>query len=94
MKALIKLLLFYTVHTLDYRALDEALIFESCKTRKCINVSIVNDAVNETEESFTFHLSRTIDLHPHITLDPVDGEILIVDDNTGETEPSECFLSN
>ena len=83
------MLLFYTVHTLDYRALDEALIFDACKTRKCVNVTVTDDVVDETEESFTFHLSRTVDLHPHITLDPVDGEILIVDDDTGETESSE-----
>ena len=51
----------------------------------------MNDTINEKRESFTFHLSRTVDLHPHITLNPVDGEILIVDDDTGETEPSECF---
>ena len=70
------------------------LIFDVCKTRKCVNVTVTDDEVDETEESFTFHLSRTGDLHPHITLDPVDGEILIVDDDTGETESSEYFLSN
>ena len=70
------------------------LVFDVCETRKCVNVTVTDDEVDETGESFTFHLSRTVDLHPHITLDPADGEILIVDDDAGETESSECFLSN
>ena len=58
-----------------------------------MNVTVTDDDVEEAGEWFTFHLSRTVDLHPNITLDPVDGVILIVDDDTGETESSECFQS-
>ena len=68
-----------TVETMDYGALDVILMFDECEKRRCVNVSITQDLVDEPDEFFTFHLNRTTDLSPRIELDPVDGTIEIVD---------------
>ena len=70
-----------TVQTMDYGALAEVLMFDSCETRKCVNVAITDDFVDEVDEFFTFHLLRTPNLDSRIDLDPVDGRIEIVDDD-------------
>ena len=57
------------------------LMFEHCEIRRCVNVTIMDDFIDEQDESFFYKLRRTPDLHPRITLDPVDGEIVIVDDD-------------
>ena len=66
---------------MDYGALDVILIFDECERRRCVNVSITQDLVDEPDEFFTFHLNRITDLSPRIELDPVDGTIEIVDDD-------------
>ena len=43
---------FTSVQTMDYGPLDVVLIFEACETRKCVNVSILDDFVEEPEEFF------------------------------------------
>ena len=58
---------------MDYEALDVDLTFEKCMRRNCVNVTIMDNQMNETNGTFTFHLNRTTDLSPHIILDPVDG---------------------
>ena len=63
---------------MDYGPLDVVLIFEACETRKCVNVSILDDFVEEPEEFFTYHLMRTPDLNPRIQLEPATGKIVIV----------------
>ena len=70
-----------TVETIDYGALDEILMFDECERRRCVNISITQDLVDEPDEFFTFHLNRTTDLSPRIELDPVNGIIEIVDDD-------------
>ena len=60
------------------------LMFEECMRRKCVNVTIVDNQINEPNETFTFHLNRTTDLSPRIILDPVDGESYLIDDDDGE----------
>ena len=67
---------------MDYRALNAILMFDECERRRCMNVSITLDLVDESDEFFTFHLNRTTDLSPRIDLDPVDGIIEIVDDDS------------
>ena len=57
------------------------LMFDECEKRRCVNVSITQDLVDEPDEFFTFHLDRATDLSPRIELNPVDGRIEIVDDN-------------
>ena len=66
---------------MDYEALDVILMFDECEKRRCVNVTIVQDLVDEPEEFFIFYLNRTTDLSPRINLDPVDGSVEIVDDD-------------
>ena len=69
---------------MDYVALDVNLMFEKCMRRKCVNVTIVEDQMKESNETFTFHLNRTTELSPRIILHPVNGESYIIDDDDGE----------
>ena len=55
------------------------LMFRSCETRVCTNVTIVDDNVAELTERFSVKLSRTDGLNPRITLDPVVAEVEIID---------------
>ena len=73
---------FFADGTMDYGALNVILMFDECEKRRCANVSITQDLVDEPDEFFTFHLNRTTDLSPRIDLDPVDGIIEIVDDDS------------
>ena len=70
-----------TVNGMHYITLDVMLEFDACESRKCLNVSIVDDSVDERNEYFTFHLRRTVSLHNRISLTPVDGRILILDND-------------
>ena len=67
---------------MDYGALDVILMFNECEKRRCVNATIIQDLVDEPDEFFTFYLNRTTDLSPRINLDPVDGRIEIVDDDS------------
>ena len=77
----IQSLLFILVAPHDYIEFNVTLMFEPCEIRRCVNVTIMDDFIDEPDESFFYKLRRTPDLHPRITLDPVDGEIVIVDDD-------------
>ena len=67
---------------MDYVPLDETLTFAECETRRCVDVIIVNDLVDEPEENFFYTLEeRTPGLHPNIDVDPTLGEIVIEDDD-------------
>ena len=79
-------LLLFTVEGMDYGALDVDLMFEKCMRRKCVNVTIVDNQMNEPNETFTFHLSRTTDLSPHISLGPVNGKSYLIDDDDNEDD--------
>ena len=37
---------------MDNGALNEILMFEACETRKCVNVTITDDGVDELDEFF------------------------------------------
>ena len=66
---------------MDYGALDVTLKFDQCERRRCLNVCITQVLVDEPDEFFTFHLNRTTDLSPRITLNPMEGRNEIVDDD-------------
>ena len=85
-------LLIFTVEGMDYGALDVDLMFEKCTRRKCVNVTIMEDQMKEANETFTFHLNRTTDLSPRIILDPVDGEIYLIDDDDGELRSINSYV--
>ena len=71
-----------TVSPMDYIAVSfPFLMFGACERRRCVNVTIENDVVLEDTESFDVTLERTTGLDGRITLDPVDGEIEITDND-------------
>ena len=71
----------FSVSLLDYGAVSTLLMFDSCDTRQCTNISIINDVFTEDTESFSVSLVRTSELDPRITLDPAVGEIEITDND-------------
>ena len=71
------------VSTMDYDAFTGVILnFPVCTQRICISAIIVDDLVDEPNESFFVNLERTPDLDGRIRLDPVVGEIEI-EDNDG-----------
>ena len=64
---------------MDYGSVSMILRFATCQRRECVNITIENNGVAEPLESFFVILERTPDQDGRITLDPVDGEILIID---------------
>ena len=56
------------------------LRFAACDIRRCVDVPIINDTVDEPDEMFAVTLERTPGLNDRITLDPVDGVVIIIDD--------------
>ena len=65
---------------MDYDSISEILGFGPCDTRQCTEIPKVDDKIVELTESFFVTLERTPGLDSRITLDPVDGEIEIIDD--------------
>ena len=53
---------------------------------KCVNVTIVDNQMKESNETFTFHLNRTTDLSPCIILAPVNGESYLIEDDVDDGE--------
>ena len=66
---------------MDYDNISEILAFDTCDTRQCTEIPIVDDMIVELTESFFVTLERTPGLDSRITLDPVDGKIDITDDD-------------
>ena len=66
---------------MDYGKLSATFTFSACGTRSCVSVDIVNDLVDEPEELFRVALGRTSGLDDRITLNPVNGQIMIIDDD-------------
>ena len=66
----------------EYTELSVILNFLSCETRKCVDVTIVDDLIDEPDEEFgiTLDLEWTPDLNSRIILDPVNEVIFIQDD--------------
>ena len=63
---------------MDYGAVSTLLMFSSCETRQCTNITITNDVGLEDTESFSITLLRATDT---TTLDLLVGEIEITDDD-------------
>ena len=70
------------VESMDYTAVSEVLMFGACERRRCVNISISDDGIPEQMESFFVTLERTSGLDGRITLNPVEGEIEIIDSNS------------
>ena len=62
----------------DYETMNETLMFSICEIQQCVNVTIVNDLEEESDEIFSYSLESTPGLHPNIDLDPDVGNITIV----------------
>ena len=69
---------------MDYIGLSMDLSFAACETRQCVNITIVDDFVDEPDEEFDVTLERTIGLDPRISLRPVNAMVLI-EDNDGKS---------
>ena len=54
---------------MDYESLNVTLMFAACETQHCVNVTILDDFVDEPNEIFSYSLERTPDLYPSIELD-------------------------
>ena len=69
---------------MDYGGFSETLTFDTCETRCCVNVSIVEDLVDEPDEIFDYSLEPTgSGLDPRITITPDTGEV-VISDNDGK----------
>lgn len=55
--------------------------FESCARQTCVAVSILNDTQVEIDEVFYITLERTPELNEEIKLNPVDGQIQIMEND-------------
>ena len=66
---------------MDYLELNNILPFDACQNRNCINLTIVDDLVDERLEYFNFTVERTPGLDTRISLFPVDGRIAIIDND-------------
>ena len=75
----------FSVVPMDYERLSTILMFDSCTERSCASVNIVDDLILENIESFFASLTRSTGLDIRITLDPVNAEIEITDDDGTRT---------
>ena len=75
----VKLILQCTVHSEDYKKLSVNLEFGSCETRRCVNISIADDLINEPVEKFSLSLSANTEYH--LSLFPTSAEVVIIDDD-------------
>ena len=69
------------VSPMDYGALCTILAFAACETRQCVNMTIVDDFEVEPNEDFLYTLERAPGLNFYIRLNPVEGEVIIFDND-------------
>ena len=76
----------FSVAPMDYdQNTPVTLQFENCNMTQCHCIPIVDDDVFEGNEMFYVSLEGTADLdRDKIVLDPVNGRIEIINDNTSE----------
>ena len=74
-------LYYYAESAMDYEDVDSFLCFYPCVTRRCRTLSIVDDLVDEADETFIITLERVSGLNSRIILNPSFGEIEIADNN-------------
>ena len=65
---------------LDFEAVNEAVVFAPCETQHCVNVSIVDDLINEPEEKFFLYLSKSFST-PFFSFGSATGQVIITDDD-------------
>ena len=71
-----------TVSPMDYSSFSMTLTFDTCETHGCVNVSIVDDLVDEPDEVFVYSLGPPpAGLDPRITIRPDMGEVFIFDND-------------
>lgn len=70
-----------TESPLDYVGLSVVMSFDECDYRRCTNLRIIDDLIDEQEEILSFHLGRTTGLDPRITLEPATGSVVIAADD-------------
>ena len=61
--------------------MSSIVMFDACDIRRRVDITIVSDTDNEPDEMFGITLERTPGLNDRITLDPVDGMVIIIDDD-------------
>ena len=61
--------------------MSSIVMFDACDIRCRVDITIVSDTDNEPDEMFAITLERTPGLNDRITLDPVDGMVIITDDD-------------
>lgn len=67
---------------MDYEETETLFMFGVCERRKCVNITIENDQVEEETEFFDGILLRTPDDPiPSITLDPARARVEITDND-------------
>ena len=68
---------------MDYSGFPTTLSFAACARRRCVNVNIVDDMVDEPNEVFAYILGPPpAGLDPRIKIRPDMGEVFI-NDNDG-----------
>ena len=64
------------------------ILFEACESRRCVNLEIVDDSINEGDETLYMTLNTTPNLTNMIELHRQVAELkIIIIDNNGKT----CF---
>lgn len=66
---------------MDFKSLNNTLMFAACETRQCVTVTIVDDSEDELYENLFYTLEEFPSLNPNIELNPVEVEIVIIDDD-------------
>ena len=82
----------FLVYPMDYDPVSVILAFSACDTRQCIEILVENDMITEMTESFFITLERTSGLNRRITLDPVETEIEITNNDGNYRVPG--FFGN
>ena len=76
----ISLWLLYSPGGEDYDQESVGLIFNEDNTRRCVNITIIDDNVYEDPENFIVEITN-VGPDPDVELDPDTAEILILDNN-------------
>ena len=76
-----QILFSFLVSPNDYISVSVFLQFSPCSGKECVSITIINDAIIETTESFHISLERSSDLSSRITIDGPGGDVFILDDD-------------
>ena len=70
--------LFSSVLGNDYLTIYTRVRFDTCDSRACVKLSVMDDSIAENDKTFKVTLEMT---HPKIHLESVHGVVTIVDDD-------------